>query len=72
MDAQASKIELARIILGLENPDLIAKIKGFVLKETEDFWLELTATEKEEIELGIRLLDEGRRIPFEETLKKLG
>ncbi len=68
---QSSKIELAKLILNIESPDLIYKIKKLVLKETSDFWLSLTDSEKEEIALGINQLNKGQRISVEEFMKKV-
>jgi hypothetical protein len=43
-----------------------------VLKaEKEDFWFELSDTEKQEIELGIKQLDAGERIPVNDFLNKI-
>ena len=39
MDIQSTKIELAKLILDIENPALIQKIKDLLLKEPSDFWL---------------------------------
>jgi len=71
MDIQTSKIELAKIILNIENPDLIEKIRGLIINEPEDFWLGLSNTEKEEIEFGIEQLDKGHRISFDEFMDKV-
>lgn len=71
MDIQALKIELAKLILNLENPSLIQKIKDLLTRETSDFWTLLSEQEKEEIQLGIKQLDNGQRISFEDFLKKV-
>ena len=70
MDIHKSKIELAKIILNIENPDLIEKIRGLIIDEREDFWLGLSITDKEEIEFGIEQLDKGHRISFDEFMDK--
>jgi len=71
MDLQASKIELAKIILSIENIEFIEKLKAFVIKEKEDFWDILTIPEKEEIEKGIQELNNNNRVSFNEFLKKI-
>ena len=71
MDIQSSKIELAKLILNIENPDLINKIKKLVINETSDFWLHLSDTEKEEIRFGLNQLDSGMRISVDEFMKKV-
>ena len=70
MDIQASKIELAKIILSIENTEFIEKIKNFIAKEKNDFWDDLTASEKAEIEIGIKQLDNGERTSYDNFVKK--
>ena len=71
MNVQTTKIELAKLILNIENPALIARIKELLIKETGDFWLTLSETEKEEIKFGIQQLDSGSRIPIEDFFNKI-
>ena len=37
MDIQSTKIELMRVILGIENPQIINKINALIKNETSDF-----------------------------------
>jgi len=71
MDTQTSKIELAKLILELEDPKLINKIHELLLDESSQFRKSLTDYEKEEIKLGIEQLNRGERISFEDFLKKV-
>lgn len=71
MDIQSSKIELAKLILNIENPNLISKIKDLVTKETSDFWMTLTESEKAEINFGIEQLNKGFRISLDDFLSKV-
>jgi len=71
MDNQTSKIELAKLILELEDPKLINKIHELLLDESSQFRKSLTEHEKEEIKLGIEQLNRGERISFEDFLKKV-
>lgn len=71
MDIQSSKIELAKLILNIESPALLDKIKGLLTKETSDFWLTLSDSEKEEIQFGIEQLDKGQRTSVEDFLKRV-
>ncbi|HSI77668.1 hypothetical protein [Lunatibacter salilacus] len=71
MDIQSSKIELVRLILNIENPKLIARLSEFLKRETQDFWEELSEIEKKEIEIGLKQLDNGERIDFDDFLKKV-
>jgi len=69
MDIQKTKIELAKIILGLEDSEFIGRLKDFISKEKKDFWDELSVSEKAEIEKGIQELDNGERISYNDFLK---
>lgn len=51
MNIQAEKIALAKMLLETENPRIIASIKKIFSKEnTSDFWNDLSAEQKEEIQ----------------------
>ena len=71
MDIQSSKIELVKIILNIENDKFIEKITEFIQKEKIDFWDELSVSEQEEIEKGITELNKGKRVAFNDFLKKI-
>jgi hypothetical protein len=71
MDIQAHKIELAKLILEIDNPSLLSKVFKLLKKEKTDFWLELSEEQKEEINIGIKQLDRGERISVKEFLRKV-
>lgn len=71
MDLHASKLELVRLIMNIDNQNVINKLIKALKSKDEDFWLELTNEEKKEIELGIKQLDSGQRISLEDFLKKV-
>lgn len=71
MNIQTSKIELVKMILNIENDKFIEKITEFIQKEKVDFWSELSLTERKEIEKGIEQLDKGKRVEFNDFLKKI-
>jgi len=71
MNTKSAKIELAKLILELENPKLINKIHELLLDENSQFRKSLTVHENVEIKLGIEQLNRGERISFEEFLKKV-
>ena len=71
MDLQTAKIELTKLILSIENPTIIEKIKDLLINETSDFWLDLTNEQKDELKLRIQQLNEGKRISFKDFLKKV-
>ncbi|MEX1000635.1 MAG: hypothetical protein WDZ35_00860 [Crocinitomicaceae bacterium] len=71
MDIQSSKIELAKLILSIDNPEMIKKIKHFLKKETSQEKVKLTKYEKKEIEIALKQLDEGKGISFDDFVKKV-
>lgn len=71
MDIQSSKIELVKIILNIEDDKFIKKITEFIQKEKADFWDELSIAQQEEIEKGITELNKGKRVEFNDFLKKI-
>ena len=71
MDLQTAKFELTKLILSIENPTIIEKIKDLLINETSDFWSEMTKEEKDELKLGIKQLNEGQRISFKDFLRKV-
>ena len=66
MDIQTSKIELAKMILDLEDSKLIEKLRKLVIKEKKDFYDDFTEDQKLEIQYGIEQLDRGERISWED------
>ena len=71
MSFESRKIELAKLVLSLKNPELIEKISSLIKSEDRDFWNDLSEREKQEIELGVRLLKEGKRTSLEDFFKKV-
>jgi len=71
MDLQTSKVELAKMILNIENQSIIDKIITLLKSEKNDFWLELSENEKKNIELGISQLDKGEGIELKDFIKKV-
>jgi len=71
MNIQTSKIELVKMILNIENDKFIKKITEFIQKEKVDFWNELSLSEQKEIERGIKELNKGKKVEFNDFLKKI-
>lgn len=71
MDIQSSKIELAKLILSLENPELIEQIKALLKKESKQKTTKLTEYEKKEIQLALEMLENGKRIAYDDFIKKV-
>ncbi|WP_109830642.1 hypothetical protein [Reichenbachiella versicolor] len=70
MDIQTSKIELAKLILNLDNPRVIEEIKALIVDSQDEFTNTLTDTEKEEIEIALTELNEGKRTSFDSFMSK--
>lgn len=71
MNNPNSKIELVKIILNIENDKFIDRIVEFVQNEKVDFWNELSSAEQKEIEKGIAQLNNGKRVAYQDFLKKI-
>jgi hypothetical protein len=71
MDIQATKIELVKMILNLENPKIVAKIITLLKSEQADFWNDLSENDKNEIRLGIDELDKGEGTSFNDFMRKV-
>ena len=71
MDTNNTKIELAKLILDLNDPKLIQKIHKLLKDESSSFRKSLTDEEKEEIVLGLEQLNRGERVSVEDFLKKV-
>lgn len=71
MDIKASKIELVKLILNIDNVAFIKKVTDFINNEKADFWNELTPEEQAEIKNGIEQLNKGRRVSYKNALKKI-
>ncbi|MCP4456903.1 MAG: hypothetical protein GY816_02580 [Cytophagales bacterium] len=66
---EATKLELTKQIMKVEDASLLEKVKALLSTENE-FWDNLTEQQQKEIQLGIKQLDSGQGIPFDEFLKK--
>lgn len=71
MDIQASKIELVKMILDLEDSKLIEKVRKLLTTEKKDFYDEFTEDQKLEIQYGIEQLDRGDKVSWEEVYKRI-
>ena len=66
MDIQTTKIELMRLILGIENPQIIRRISDLIKNETSDFWDELTPDQQNEVNRAIKELNAGEGMSWDE------
>jgi hypothetical protein len=59
MDIQSEKLELIKLILEINDKDVIESIKNIFKSEKKDLWKELSPEEQEEIDLGIQQANRG-------------
>ncbi|MDR9398993.1 MAG: hypothetical protein RI562_08010 [Salibacter sp.] len=72
MDLKASKIELVRLILDSNDKALIEKMYNlFKSNSSEVEQPEFNKDQIEEIELGLKQLNEGQGISFKDYMKKI-
>lgn len=67
MDLQTSKLELVKMIVNIDNQATITRLLDVLKSEKKDFWQELSNKDKQEIEAGIKQLDLGERVSWEEV-----
>ncbi|UZO79558.1 hypothetical protein NBT05_11385 [Aquimarina sp. ERC-38] len=66
MDIQSEKIELTKLLLSTNNPNILNSIREiFNLNKTDDFWDELGIEEKEEIKKGSKEIRNGEFISYD-------
>ncbi len=66
-----TKVELAKLVLEIEDPAIIERIHKLIVREGSDFWTNLSEEAKKEIKLGISQLDNGEKVSFKRYLKKV-
>lgn len=71
MDIQAENIQLAKLLLETENPNIIESIKKvFKRDKTVDFWDELSQEQKNEIESASNEIEKGEIIDYDSFMQK--
>lgn len=71
MNIQAEKLELVRMILDTDNPNILSSIKRiFTSSKKVDFWDGLPQSQKDEILMGIEEIENGETTDYEEFMKK--
>jgi hypothetical protein len=68
---QHSKIEIAKMVLNIESEALLEKIRSLLLDPENDWWEELTESQKAEILKGQEDVKKGRTISMYEFVKKI-
>ncbi len=71
MNIQAEKIELVKMILETDNPNILSSIKRMLKRESKkDFWDTLPQSQKEDIMKGIEEIENGEIVDYEDSIKK--
>lgn len=71
MNIQAEKLELMRMILETDAPDVLITIRKILKKASKvDFWDTLPQSQKDEILKGIEEVDNGEVVNYEDVMKK--
>ena len=71
MNIQAEKIEIMKMILDTDNPNILESVKNIFKKSTTtDFWDTLPREQKEDILQGIKEIENGEIIDYEDFMKK--
>ncbi len=71
MNIQAEKLRLVKLILETDNPSLIESIKRLFLKEyQQDFWDALSQFEQDDIIEGLREIESGNVVDYQEFMSK--
>lgn len=70
MDIQAEKIRLIEWLAGLNDPKTLNEFIALKKKNELDWWDEITAEERSEIEEGLAQADKGEVVPHQELMEK--
>ncbi len=71
MNIQAEKLEIVRMILDTENPQIISSIKQlFSNSEENDFWHSLSELQQREIIEGIKEIENNEVVDYDIFIKK--
>ena len=71
MNIQAEKIEIMKLILETDNPIILESVKNIFKKNTTtDFWETLPQEQKEDILQGIKDIENGEVVDYEDFMKK--
>ena len=71
MDIKAEKIELAKLLLEKENPNIIQSVKNIFRKNnTIDIWDELNAEQKDEIDNASIEIENEKVVDYDSFIQK--
>ncbi|MDA1122021.1 MAG: hypothetical protein O2887_16280 [Bacteroidetes bacterium] len=70
MDIQSEKLQLIQWLAGLTDTKTLNEFITLKKAKEEDWWDEISAEERSEIEEGLAQADRGELIPHEEVMSK--
>ena len=71
MNIQADKLDLMKMILETENPEILELAKKLFAKGRKaDFWNALSKEQKQEIEAGIIEISNGETVDYDSVMRK--
>ena len=70
MDIEATKLELMQLLLNTKKESILKKIQSIYQEESTDWWTELSAEEQEEVEQGLKDIENGNVVSHESVMKR--
>jgi hypothetical protein len=71
MNIHAEKIEIMKMILDTDNPGILESVKNiFKNSTTIDFWDTLSQEQKDDILQGIKDIENGKIVDYEDFIKQ--
>jgi hypothetical protein len=71
MNIHAEKIEIMKMILDTDNPSILESVRNiFKRSTTADFWDTLPQEQKEDILQGIKDIENGEIVDYEDFMKQ--
>ena len=72
MDLHAEKLELIRMVLETDNPNILAIVKKFLTEsKKDDFWDKLPQYQRDEILKGVEEAAKGETVDYENIITKI-
>ena len=72
MDLHAEKLELIRMVLETDNPNILAIVKKFLTEsKKDDFWDKLPQYRRDEILKGVEEAAKGETVDYENIITKI-
>ena len=71
MNIEATKIELAQLLLNTNDISILNKIKSIFKTEKKDWWLELSKEQQDAIDEGFAQIDRGEFVTWDDLKKDL-